>query len=218
MTGFTPSFIWWAWHSQYKSPGSSCSQGLSQAIFPLRLHNKSLAYGEEALAMWCSISPVTSPSSGPASSQQRIWDRLLVTAHFEALVQRAPDSISKARLLAVVTNESGVWLNAPPPCILLGIRMDDDTITISASIRLGLAFCLHHPCSQCGAHIDELALPGLSCRKSPGCHSRHNAKNDIHRTLAAAGVPCQMESHGLSRDDGKRPDGVTLLHWKGSTP
>jgi hypothetical protein len=106
----------------------------------------------------------------------------------------------------------------PPPCILLGIRMDDDTITISASIRLGLAFCLHHPCSQCGAHIDELALPGLSCRKSPGCHSRHNAKNDIHRTLAAAGVPCQMESHGLSRDDGKRPDGVTLLHWKGSTP
>ena len=67
--------------------------------------------------------------------------------------------------------------------------------------------------------MDELALHGLSCRKSPGRHSRHNAISDIiHRTLTAAGVPCQMEPHGLRCIDGKRPDRVTLLPWKDGCP
>ena len=196
----------------------SGSQRLSQAILPLRLHNDPLACGGEALAMWRSFSPASSPPSGPVASLQRAWDRPLVTSRLEALVEKAPDSLSKARLLGAATKESGAWLNAPP-VTSLGLRMDDDTITISASIRLGLAFCRPHHCTLCGAFVDELALHGLSCHKSPGRHSRHNAINDIiHRTLTAAGVPCQLEPHGLNRDDGKRPDGVTLLPWKDGRP
>ena len=37
--------------------------------------------------------------------------------------------------------------------------------------------------------------------------------NIIHRTLSAAGVPSRLEPPGLSRLDGKRPDGMTLVPW-----
>ena len=31
-------------------------------------------------------------------------------------------------------------------------------------------------------------------------------------------MPCQVEPQGLSRNDGKRPDGVTLLLWRNGRP
>ena len=36
----------------------------------------------------------------------------------------------------------------------------------------------------------------------------------IQRALNAAGVPSHLEPVGMSRDDGKRPDGSTLVPWK----
>ena len=43
---------------------------------------------------------------------------------------------------------------------------------------------------------------------------RHNAVNDlIKRALASADIPSMLEPNSLSRDDGKRPDGVTVLPW-----
>jgi hypothetical protein len=35
----------------------------------------------------------------------------------------------------------------------------------------------------------------------------------IWRALSKAGVPSLKEPHGLSRLDGKRPDGLTLIPW-----
>ena len=35
----------------------------------------------------------------------------------------------------------------------------------------------------------------------------------IWRSLTRAGVPSMKEPHGLVRDDGKRPNGLTLLPW-----
>ena len=44
---------------------------------------------------------------------------------------------------------------------------------------------------------------------------RHAALNDIiHRALATANVPSQLEPVGVSRTDGKRPDGITSVPWK----
>ena len=44
---------------------------------------------------------------------------------------------------------------------------------------------------------------------------RHQALNDlIWRALAKAGVPSTKEPSGLSRTDGKRPDGLTLIPWQ----
>jgi len=66
----------------------------------------------------------------------------------------------------------------------------------------------------CGAHVDSTGTHGLACRKSAGRHLRHNSVNDlIKRALASANVPALLEPSSLSRDDGKRPDGLTVLPW-----
>ena len=55
----------------------------------------------------------------------------------------------------------------------------------------------------------------MSCRKSSGRHSRHNALNDlIKRSLATAEIPSRLEPSSLSRSDGKRPDGLSMMPWK----
>ena len=63
--------------------------------------------------------------------------------------------------------------------------------------------------------MDQFGTHGLSCRKSAGRHSRHNALNDIiKRSLATAEIPSRLEPTSLSRSDGKRPDGMTMMPWK----
>jgi hypothetical protein len=43
---------------------------------------------------------------------------------------------------------------------------------------------------------------------------RQNSVNDlIKRALASASVPSMLEPSSLSREDGKRPDGLTILPW-----
>ena len=77
----------------------------------------------------------------------------------------------------------------------------------------GSPFCAPHTC-VCGAQVDCFGIHGLACRKSAGRHMRHNAVNDlIKRALASADIPALLEPKSLSRDDGKRPDGLTVLPW-----
>ena len=78
-----------------------------------------------------------------------------------------------------------------------------------------------HTCAGNVGHIwtSMGCMGSCSCHKSQGRHPRHNAINGIiHRSLTAAGVPCQVEPQGLSRNDGKRSDGVTLLPWINGRP
>jgi hypothetical protein len=66
----------------------------------------------------------------------------------------------------------------------------------------------------CGSTVDSSGVHGLSCRKSSGRQARHAAVNDlIKRALASAEVPSRLEPSGLLRDDGKRPDGMSLMPW-----
>lgn len=45
--------------------------------------------------------------------------------------------------------------------------------------------------------------------------TRHHYLNDlIWRGLTRAGIPSSKEPSGLSRTDGKRPDGMTLIPWQ----
>lgn len=67
--------------------------------------------------------------------------------------------------------------------------------------------------------VDEKGVHGLSCRRSAGRTSRHYQVNDIlKRALVSADVPAILEPLGTSRDDGKRPDGMSLIPWKYGKP
>ena len=92
--------------------------------------------------------------------------------------------------------------------------MDDETIRVAVGLQLGFSLCRPHLCQHCEAEVNELAIHGLSCRRSEGRHHRHSAINDIiHRALTAARVPSRLEPAGLYRSDGKRPDGIAVVPW-----
>ncbi len=40
----------------------------------------------------------------------------------------------------------------------------------------------------------------------------------MHRALSSAQVPFRLEPSGLTRSDGKRPDGVTMVTWRNGRP
>ena len=59
----------------------------------------------------------------------------------------------------------------------------------------------------------------MGCKQAPGRTVRHQVLNDtIWRAFGAAGIPATKEPAGLSRLDGKRPDGLTLIPWQGGRP
>ena len=81
-----------------------------------------------------------------------------------------------------------------------------------------LNICQPHTC-VCGATVDARGLHGLTCRKSEPRHIRHSQLNDlIWRAFKKAQIPASKEPIGLSRADGKRPDGATLVPWTRCKP
>src|SRR5206468_3480622 len=96
-----------------------------------------------------------------------------------------------------------------------GLRLDDETLRVAVGLRLGLNLCQPHPC-PCGKLVDSRGTHGLACKLSSGRSARHHHINDlIWRALQRAGIPSTKEPGGLSRTDGKRPDGLTLIPWQG---
>ena len=139
----------------------------------------------------------------------------MIEASYETLLETASEPRTRARLLAVASRGAGAWLNALPVAPL-GLRMDNETTRIAVGLRLGLPLCRPHQCLHCGSKVDQLGTHGLSCRYSQGRHSRHAAVNDlVKRSLDAAQIPSHLEPVGLYRSDGKRPDGASVLPWRG---
>ena len=130
----------------------------------------------------------------------------------EEVISAAQTQAGRARLIAAAAPHSGDFLHAIP-CSAVGTRLDDTSLRIAVSLRLGATMCAPHTC-VCGVEVDCFGIHGLACRKSAGRHMRHNAVNDlIKRALASADIPALLEPKSLSRDDGKRPDGLTVLPW-----
>jgi len=70
-----------------------------------------------------------------------------------------------------------------------------------------------------GAPVDASGLHGFVCKQAPSKTARRHALNDVvARTFSAAGIPVSKEPSGLSRTDGKRPDGMTLIPWREGKP
>ena len=67
------------------------------------------------------------------------------------------------------------------------------------------------------ARESDQGLHAMVCKKAPGKIARHHVFNDIiWRAVGAAGVPAVKEPSGLDRQDGKRPDELTLIPWHGT--
>ena len=190
------------------------SQPLITELLPARLHQLS---GTEdplfttAVREW-EMQVNSAPISPPYSAMQKDWDQALVEAQKSKVLSAAPDLAGKARLIAAATPHSGAFLHTRP-CTALGTRLDNSSLRISIALRLGAPVCAPHVC-VCGAEVDSTGRHGLSCRKSAGRLSRHSAVNDlIKRALSSAEIPARLEPPSLARDDGKRPDGLSLTPW-----
>ena len=80
---------------------------------------------------------------------------------------------------------------------------------------LWVCLCHPHSCIHCGEEVSHLGTHGLSCKFSQGRHFRHGALNEIvHRALTAAHIPSWLEPSSMSRSDGKRLDGASIVPWK----
>lgn len=118
-----------------------------------------------------------------------------------------------ARFKAFTKPESGAWLHALPSPHL-GTLLDNDSLRIAVALRLGSKVCEAHRC-VCGTILEENGHHGLSCNRCAGRFPRHHSINEIvRRAMVSANVPCILEPPGLSRTDGKRPDGLTLVPWQ----
>ena len=166
---------------------------------------------DRALSFWSTGHGLNAPPE-VSSGSQRSWDRPLVELEHSRLLQSLPNASDRARLLAVSAKRSSDWLHALP-IASCGLLLENEAIRIAVGFRLGAKTCEPHVC-PCGTQVDALGLHGLSCRRSSGRTSRHHNLNDlVWRALTRAGVPSLKEPVGLSRSDGKRPDGMTLVPW-----
>ena len=119
---------------------------------------------------------------------------------------------TKARLLAAATKHSGDWIEVIP-AHKIGTMLSPEQLRIAVAQRLGCIVCENCLC-RCGKRMDKLGFHALSCRLNAGRFPRHTEINSIlKRALAKADIPSILEPAGLSRCDGKRPDGLTLSPW-----
>ena len=192
---------------------ASCSKtaAIVSHLLPHRHTAPFLASLSEAVLSWKAIdSRLSEPA---ASGFQKNWDYPVAELNLNKLIDRASTDLSRARLLAVSAPFAGVWLNAiPVPS--LGLKLDNESLRISVALRLGAKLSLPYSC-VCGTAVEDSATHGLDCRRAAGKHARHSEVNSIiHRSLNTAGVPSHLEPVGMCRNDGKRPDGATLIPWK----
>ena len=164
-----------------------------------------------ALGAFCTRFPDSDLPTGESAKRQRAWDDVSCETYFRELVEPS-NQLHRARLFAAVEPHSGAWLKAVP-LAKLGLHLDDATVRVSVALRLGAPICEIHSC-RCGRRVDRLGHHGLSCRYSAGRFPRHANLNDVvKRALAAAGMPACLEPVGLDRENGRRPDGVTVFPY-----
>ena len=122
----------------------------------------------------------------------------------------------KKRLNAYQDPFGSTWLKVVPSKSLL--KLTDQQLPISLSLRLGAKFCEKHTC-RCGKLLEGNGHHGLSsgvsCARSAGRFSRHhNLDTLLKQALSSIKVPSILEPNGLTRTDGKCPDGITLAPWE----
>jgi len=91
---------------------------------------------------------------------------------------------------------------------------------VAVGIRLGLPICVPHQC-QCGELVDVYGngIHSFVCKRASGRTARHYALNElVASAFVSLDIPVTKELNGLSRSDGKRPDGLSLIPWQEGKP
>ena len=171
-------------------------------------------YLQSYLTAW---STAFGPVPETLPSKQPFWDRPGVLADRAVVQATLSSSFQQASFLAASSPHSGDWLLAMP-ITSCGLRLDDEAVRVGVGLRLGLSLCVPHQC-QCGSLVNANGTHSFVCKRAPGRTTRHHALNDlVARAFGSAGLPVTKEPHGLTRSDGKRPDGLTMVPWKEGKP
>ena len=200
--------------SAFLASAAGCTT-LVQKLLPPNMTTTEDSMVEESLQTWTTYAGEEAvPPVGQAAKKMKEWDTPCVKASLQQIMAEAINPHERARFLAVKRGDSSAWLSAPPVSAL-GLRLSNDAVRIAVGLRLGSTLVVPHTC-VCGEWVDSRGAHGLSCRRSAGRHSRHSALNGIiHRALTVANVPSVREPLGMFRNDGKRPDGMSQVPWKG---
>jgi len=144
-------------------------------------------------------------------TKQPFWDRPGLLADKAVVESSLLSPHSRVSFLAAFTQHSGDQLFALP---IASCGLHDEAVRVAVGLRLGLVLCSPHEC-RCGSMVDAGGLHSFVCKKAPGKTIRHHSLNDlIARSFSAAGVLVAKEPTGLSRSDGKHPDGLSLVPWQ----
>ena len=165
-----------------------------------------------SLVNWQSLS-ASQELVHPQSISQRAWDTAVANKTFESLLDASTEQYHRARLLAATAAHSGDWLSAVP-ITACGLRLSDEAVRVAVGLRLGTELGQVHQCI-CGGTVDTRGSHAFSCKRNPGRAQRHHYINDlVWRAMTRAGIPSVKEPNGLTRSDGKRPDGLTSIPWR----
>jgi hypothetical protein len=100
----------------------------------------------------------------------KAWGAPLVSRKLEIeVMSNVQTQAGRARLIAAAAPHTGDFLQAVP-CLSLGMRLDDTSLRIAVSLRLGATMCTPHTC-VCGEQVDSFGthgIVGMVCRKSAG--------------------------------------------------
>ena len=181
-------------------------------LLPMNVNCATNVFWDSAFEKWQQLASQISAPENPIYQSE--WDKEIYEYNYQKLLASAPSTEEKARLLAVSSESSSDWLHAVP-IPSLGLKLDPMTLKISCGLRLGSTLCHQYQCT-CGVMVESNGRHGLSCRLNvSSVMSRHNNVNNLlKRALVQAKIPATTEPVGLSRKDGKRPDGLTLVTWK----
>ena len=100
----------------------------------------------------------------------------------------------------------------------LGTKLDANTFRVAVDLRDGAPVCESIVC-RCGANAITPSLYSLACMFSADRLARADELNVVvKRTLQTFGVPYQLEPPGLSRDDSRKSDEITMFAYKHVKP
>ena len=190
------------------------SNAVAGTLLPESIAEKEYAFYAMAAGEWKkSLDLEIDSEEGPVDkSVQELWDAPLCKKKFDLLVESG-DSEEKAILLSTSAEDASAWVHAAP-ITSLGLKLENTCFKIVCGLRIGAKICVPYKC-VCGSSVNSYGRHGLHCMKALGRLSRHSEANRIiKKSLASIDIPSTLEPPGLSRSDGKRPDGLSHFTWK----